>query len=349
MRTLFLLFFLAVVSTGCSSTPRQSHAPGASAPSVPLAGPTWRLTAFGEGDAQPVMDEPAATASFSEDGFVTGSGGCNRYRAPFERNGAALTISRIASTKRACAPLVMEQERRFFDALQPVEGLSLAGRRLDLVNGRDERVLRLTAQGEDATGTMTPQPTGRTSTFVCNDPDGEDFSFTVRTGPGELAVWLPERFGSRYLVLGQARAASGAKYVGDGVVVWNKGDEALLEVDDEAYPGCTLDPRGDGAGHAVDFRAVGNEPGWHLEIEEGERIRFVYAYGEKEAIVPAPAPEANEAAGRTVYRAETEAHALTVTIEDEPCADSMSGEPFEATVTVNFDGETYRGCGRALH
>ena len=31
------------------------------------------------------------------------------------------------------------------------------------------------------------------------------------TGPGEIALWLPARFGSRYLVLGQVRAASGAK------------------------------------------------------------------------------------------------------------------------------------------
>ena len=54
------------------------------------------------------------------------------------------------------------------------------------------------------------------------------------------------------------------------------------------------------------------------------------------------------AAGRTVYHAETEAHDLTVTITDEPCTDAMSGERFEAAVTVELDGETYRGCGRSL-
>jgi membrane-bound inhibitor of C-type lysozyme len=51
---------------------------------------------------------------------------------------------------------------------------------------------------------------------------------------------LPARFGRSDLVLGQVRAASGAKYEGDGVVVWTKGDEALLEVDGATYPGCRL-------------------------------------------------------------------------------------------------------------
>lgn len=96
----------------------------------------------------------------------------------------------------------------------------------------------------------------------------------------------------------------------------------------------------------VDFRAVGQEPGWTLELTEGGRIDFRYAYGERSAVAPTPAPERTN--GRTVYRATTEAHDLTVTIADEPCTDIMSGERFEATVTIALDGSTYRGCGRAL-
>jgi membrane-bound inhibitor of C-type lysozyme len=93
-----------------------------------------------------------------------------------------------------------------------------------------------------AEGAMEPQPvsSGGARTFVwdCTAPDGETFSVTARTGPGELAVWLPPRFGRSDLVLGQVRAASGAKYEGDGVVVWTQGDEALVEVDGATYPGC---------------------------------------------------------------------------------------------------------------
>ena len=96
----------------------------------------------------------------------------------------------------------------------------------------------------------------------------------------------------------------------------------------------------------VDFRAVGNEPGWVLDLFEADRIRFVYDYGQQEAVVPAPEPTV--AAEQTVYHAETEAHTLTVTITETPCTDTMSGERFETTVTVELDGRAYRGCGRSL-
>ncbi len=202
-------------------------------------------------------------------------------------------------------------------------------------------------------GEMDPKPTGETAVFECADGDS-DVEFTVRTGPGEVALWLPERFqgrsGGTYLVLGQVRAASGAKYEGGGVTVWTKGDAALLEVDGQTFTGCRENPQRsvweDAERSGVDFRAVGQEPGWHLDICEGERIRFVYAYGEREATTPAPAPTVAD--GRTVYRAESEAHTLIVTITGEPCSDVMSGERFEHAVTVELDGEPYRGCGRSL-
>ena len=58
--------------------------------------------------------------------------------------------------------------------------------------------------------------------------------------PGEIAVWLPDRFegreGGTYRVLGQVRSASGAKYQDGPVTVWTKGtDYALLEVDGEEF------------------------------------------------------------------------------------------------------------------
>lgn len=98
----------------------------------------------------------------------------------------------------------------------------------------------------------------------------------------------------------------------------------------------------------IDFRAVGQEPGWLLGIRDGETIRFSYAYGERELVAPWVAPEVDAAAGRTVYRAATAAHELTVTILDELCHDAMSGHRFPTTVTVELDGDPYHGCGRPL-
>lgn len=97
-----------------------------------------------------------------------------------------------------------------------------------------------------------------------------------------------------------------------------------------------------------DFRAVGQEPGWNLDIYKGKEIRFTYDYGEREAVTPAPVPEIDPDNDASVYHAVTEANDLHVVIESSPCTDAMSGKPFESTVTVTLNGQTYHGCGEPL-
>lgn len=97
-----------------------------------------------------------------------------------------------------------------------------------------------------------------------------------------------------------------------------------------------------------DFRAVGQEPFWRLELQKGKEIRFTYALGQREAATPAPVPKIDPVSGSSVYHAVTEANDLRVAIEPTRCADVMSGKPFEKTVTVTLNGQTYRGCGEAV-
>jgi uncharacterized membrane protein len=99
----------------------------------------------------------------------------------------------------------------------------------------------------------------------------------------------------------------------------------------------------------VDFRAVGNEPGWHLEIKAGDKVVFVGDYGQTRYEFATPEPLNDQHARKTTYEVRTPEHELTVVLEALRCHDSMSGEPFETTVTVLLDGRTYRGCGRPLH
>lgn len=186
-------------------------------------------------------------------------------------------------------------------------------------------------------------PERQTLVYQC---DGLDFA--VRQGPGAVEVHLPDRM----LVLPQVRAASGAKYQDGDVTFWSNGDEALLELGAERYAGCRLNraraPWEDARLRGVRFRAVGNEPGWHLEIEPGRQIALVTDYGANRIFTPVPTPATDAAAGRTTYHATTEAHDLRVTIDDTPCQDSMSGAQFPSGVTVVLDGRRYVGCGRAL-
>ncbi len=106
------------------------------------------------------------------------------------------------------------------------------------------------------------------------------------------------------------------------------------------------DPWADAAMRGVDFRGVGNEPGWSIEIDDGNSIQLVTGYGERTINTPAPAPRFE--AGVVHYDVRTEAHEFRVEIEPVACQDSMSGETFEAKVRVILGDSQYRGCGRYL-
>lgn len=106
------------------------------------------------------------------------------------------------------------------------------------------------------------------------------------------------------------------------------------------------DPWDEARRRGIDFRALGQEPGWYLEIDEGRSMHLVYDYMEREAVTPAPPPTV--AGGRTTYSSSSGSQSLSVLIEDRLCHDGMSGLPFPSTVTVTIDGRELRGCGRTL-
>lgn len=106
--------------------------------------------------------------------------------------------------------------------------------------------------------------------------------------------------------------------------------------DDTASPGASSDEH---------FTALGQEPGWRLEIVSGKEITFTYDYGEGKVVAPTPAPQTGAATGVRVYDASTSAGSLRIEIEPTACADVMSGKPFPTTVTVILGGRSFRGCG----
>ncbi len=107
-------------------------------------------------------------------------------------------------------------------------------------------------------------------------------------------------------------------------------------------------PWDDAARRGVTFRALGQEPGWSVEIQPGRAIELTTDYGANRVSTPVPEPSTDPASGVTTYRARTEAHDLEIAIAKTSCTDVMSGETFEAQVTVRIDGRELRGCGRWL-
>jgi len=97
----------------------------------------------------------------------------------------------------------------------------------------------------------------------------------------------------------------------------------------------------------VDFRGIGQEPGWILDIYTENRIRLTWDYGESTADFPLPTPSTPQE-GATRYESAMNGRTLAVTIRRTPCQDAMSGEPYPSTVEVVIDGRTLTGCGRSI-
>jgi uncharacterized membrane protein len=149
-----------------------------------------------------------------------------------------------------------------------------------------------------------------------------------------------------------ARAASGARYT-DGTSSFVNGSgssarAATLETGGRTVPCAPVsDPWQQAMERGVELRAVGQEPGWLLEIDDGAQMHLVYDYGEHEVTMAAPAPVRTELT--TTYQAATPMHRLRVVVEARPCADAMSGDASPTAVAVVIDGRTLEGCGRFLN
>ena len=97
----------------------------------------------------------------------------------------------------------------------------------------------------------------------------------------------------------------------------------------------------------ADFRAIGQEPGWTLEIHEREKLFFVGNYGKDSLAFDIPTPM-REAEGVVEYAGRDGTHTLHTVIRETPCQDTMSGDAFTHTVTIHVDKQELKGCGRRL-
>jgi len=97
----------------------------------------------------------------------------------------------------------------------------------------------------------------------------------------------------------------------------------------------------------VAFRAIGQEPGWLLEMSTGDKILLVTDYGQTRTSYPYVEPEVFQDQHKSVFTVKK--NEFSVTIEGINCRDSMSGEQFEVSVIIELNGNQLKGCGRALY
>lgn len=70
---------------------------------------------------RPLMDYSHLTLTLAADGRAYGNAGCNHWFALYTLDGDKLSFGAVGSTRKLCAPAVMEQEKRFLQALTTVQ------------------------------------------------------------------------------------------------------------------------------------------------------------------------------------------------------------------------------------
>jgi putative lipoprotein len=197
----------------------------------------------------------------------------------------------------------------------------------------------------DSQHAIKGQQAPKTFVYECNNT----FSFVARIEDNTVWLFLPQKT----LSLPQIPSGSGSKFSDGLIIFWTKGNTALLENSGTSYRNC-INNRAKAIWenaklNGVDFRAVGNEPGWYLEIRNGDKIVFISDYGTSRYEFVARDPLTDQHKRTTIYQTDADGKNLTVVIEGRQCRDSMSGEYFGTTVSVKLNQKKYKGCGRALH
>jgi heat shock protein HslJ/uncharacterized membrane protein len=351
---------------------------------VALWGTAWRLESLaGAG----VPDGAQATLEFPSEGRANGNGSCNRFNGVVTVEGNTIRFGGLATTRKACAEAVMRQEDAYLAALREAERFELEGDAL-LIHAtvRPEPLRFSAAQAtakdpaqsiERVAATEMPALTGiwtvaghhLPGASALSDDEararyGESVRLTADAAassgqhcgePGyttrrvEAGPYLASEFnlppGSLKPLA--ARDQIQLMEVSCGGVLWTALGARLLEIDaDRAlapWDGVFFELARD-----RDFRALGQEPGWQLEIRKGAEMRLTYDYGRGMAVTPASRVQVDSSSGTWTYHAVTEANDLRVVIVPVACTDSMSGRSFPATVAVTLNGRTFRGCGEEL-
>jgi membrane-bound inhibitor of C-type lysozyme len=109
-----------------------------------LQGTSWILFRWG-GESAPKtpLQEIPISAEFTID-EIRGLGGCNRYNGGYQVKNGKLSITPLATTRKACLPEIMEREWEYLTALQ--------GAKTYLINARGQ--LEISYQTEQGAGVM---------------------------------------------------------------------------------------------------------------------------------------------------------------------------------------------------
>jgi heat shock protein HslJ len=110
-----------------------------------LAG-DWHINAYLATSGQAftsVINGSNPTAKFGTDGSLSGTTGCNNFTGSYQTKGDTITISPLATTRKACPADLTDQEAGILAAFQTATRFEVTKGRATLFNGANQRALEL--------------------------------------------------------------------------------------------------------------------------------------------------------------------------------------------------------------
>jgi uncharacterized membrane protein len=214
----------------------------------------------------------------------------------------------------------------------------------------DPKTVEFIMKRVSAGDAVAPAADVQHSTWTCGDMTF-DAAFDI---PGErVDLALP----SGTVSLPHAQSGSGARYSDHlGNEFWTKGNEGTLTrqgskekldcVRQDAPPQAGS-PWDKAKQRGVAFRAVGNEPGWVVEVGRGEapKLHAELDYGNRKVDVA----KATALSGLLGFAGKSaDGTKVRLVLERKECSDGMSDMRYPVDAVLDVGGTTYRGCGRFL-
>lgn len=205
-----------------------------------------------------------------------------------------------------------------------------------------------TGSGPGAAEADAP-PEGVLRAYVWQCEDGRKIVMRTLLREHAITIGLPE--GERRLE--QTISASGVRYAdsGERIVFWTKGETASLERAGATPVHCqerrAESLREDARLRGVTYRALGNEPGWVLEVGPQARLDWTTNYGAEHLEFTESTATVSPDGRTRSYTAGHDPNSIKVTIRSERCVDD-GDVAYDLSATVEYRGTTLRGCASRL-
>jgi heat shock protein HslJ len=222
-------WILVCVTAQASSFATGEAAQGTTPPSRdPLAGTSWRLVRFEGGDGSVLApdDRSKYTIELDAKGGVAARIDCNRGHGTWTSSGAnQLRFGPMALTRAACPPGSLHDQ--IVKQWGNIRSYVIKDGHLFLSLMADGGIYEFEPAGEAQGAFRSPVPSRGPDTWTCASGGASSDTLRVTFYETEPAMVLLERGGATRPAF-QVRAASGARYEGEGVLFWEARGQATL-------------------------------------------------------------------------------------------------------------------------